>query len=66
MSKYYIRFSLLKTCVRGKNEETYSLLMEENDLTIIFHPLTKVGEVFEDMYKSVSDVIKEVQDFDEH
>lgn len=60
-----IRFSILKTIVRGTNEETYNLLLEENDLTIVFYPLTKAGEVFEELYKNIPDVISKIVRLDE-
>lgn len=60
-----IRFSILKTIVRGTNEETYNLLLEENDLTIIFYPLTTAGEVFEELYKNIPDVLSKIVGFDE-
>lgn len=60
-----IRISILKTIVRGTNEETYNLLMEENDLTIIFYPLTNAGEIFEELYKDIPDVLSKIVGFDE-
>lgn len=57
-----IRLSILKTVVRGSNESpSYNILMEEDDLTIIFYPLANNDDDFEHRYETVSDVISQLE-----
>lgn len=65
MNKNTICISILKTSVRGSSKETYNLLVEENDLTIIFYPLLLSDEVFNEEYKSISDVLEKISGLDE-
>lgn len=61
-----IRFSILKTMVRGSSETpSYNILMEENDVTIIFYPLAENDEEFDSKYKTVFDVLSEIENIDE-
>lgn len=60
MRKGKINFVLLKTSVRGQKEEIYNFLMEDDENTIVLYPLTQPGEVLEDKYKNIVDILKEI------
>lgn len=60
MNNNEIIFTLLITQVRGSEERVYNVLMEEDGVTIILHPLAYSDKEFSKSYKTVSDVISKL------